>query len=140
MLNKTITYTDYNGEERTETFNFNLSKAEVAEMELGVDGGLTAFLGKMVSTKNVPEIAKFFKTFILKSYGEKSADGRRMIKSEKMAEEFTQTEAYSELFMELIQDPDKMAAFFNGVVPRDFYQTEPDATSAAPDLSVVDVQ
>ena len=31
MIKKTVTYTDYNGVERTESFYFNLSKAEVME-------------------------------------------------------------------------------------------------------------
>lgn len=117
MIKETITYTDYFGEKRTEEFRFNLSKAELTEMETSIAGGYTNLLQKMVDTKNTPEMMKTFKEIVLKSYGEISPDGRRFIKSKEMAEEFCQTEAYSELFMKLIIDTDEMIKFVNGIVP-----------------------
>ena len=80
MLKKTINYTDYNGIERTEDFYFNLSKAELAEMELSVDGGYAEMAQRIADTKNGPELVKLFKDLILKAYGEKSLDGRRFMK------------------------------------------------------------
>ena len=119
MLKKTITYTDYNGNERTEDFYFNLSKAEVMEMELSTTGGLAEMIKRVVATQDQPAIIKIFKDLILKAYGVKSADGKRFIKSAEISEEFSQTEAYSNMFMELATD-DKMAAeFVNGIVPAD---------------------
>lgn len=115
MLEKTIKYTDYNGEEREETFYFNLTKAELTEMELSTEGGLAETIKKVVAAKDVPQIIKIFKKLILASYGEKSADGRRFIKSEKLTEAFTQTEAYSELFMELSTNADAASDFINGI-------------------------
>lgn len=119
MLKKTITYTDYNGVERTEDFYFNLTKAEIMEMEMTTTGGLTVMVDKIVAAKDVPSIIKVFKDLILKSYGEKSADGKHFVKSEAIAQAFAQTEAYSILFMELATDAEAGAAFVNGIVPAD---------------------
>lgn len=117
MLKKTITYTDYNGVERTEDFYFNLSKAEIMEMEMGTSGGLSEMINKIVAAQDAPAIIKIFKDLILKAYGEKSPDGKRFIKSDEIATAFSQTDAYSQLFMELATDTDAAAAFVNGIVP-----------------------
>lgn len=117
MLKKTIKYTDYDGVERSEDFYFNLSKAELTEMNLSVKGGLENLIKQIVAAQDTPEIIKIFKEIILKSYGQKSLDGKRFIKSPELTEEFTQTEAYSELFMELATNADAATAFINGIVP-----------------------
>ena len=117
MLKKTVTYVDYNGVERTEDFYFNLSKAEVTEMELSVEGGFSKMLEEIVKSNDNARIIELFKEMVLKAYGEKSADGRRFIKSKELAEEFSQTEAYSEIFMELALDEKAAAAFVNGIMP-----------------------
>ncbi len=119
MLKKTITYTDYNNTERTEDFYFNMTRAELMEMELGTTGGMTDMIQKIVAAQDAPAIIKIFKDLVLKAYGEKSADGKRFIKSEEISTAFAQTEAYSQLFMELATDADKAAAFVNGIVPND---------------------
>lgn len=119
MLKKIITYTDYNGVERTEPFYFNLSKAELMEMELGVTGGMTEMLNKIIATKDAPSLMKTFKEMIMKAYGVKSDDGKRLIKSEELSIAFTQTEAYTVLFMELITDDKAAADFVNGIIPNE---------------------
>jgi len=119
MLKKTITYTDYNGTERTEDFYFNLSKAEVTEMELSVNGGLTKMLEDIVASKDGHQIIKAFKEIVLKAYGEKSPDGRRFIKNDEIAEAFMQTEAYSEIFMELALNENAAVDFVKGILPKD---------------------
>ena len=119
MLKKIITYTDYNGIERTEPFYFNLSKAELMEMELGVTGGMTEMLNKIINAKDGPSLMKTFKEMIMKAYGVKSDDGKRLIKSEELSIAFTQTEAYSVLFMELITDDKAAADFVNGIIPNE---------------------
>ena len=93
MLKKTVTYVDYNGVKRTEDFYFNLTKAEVAEMELSVQGGFSKMLEEIVASKDNVQIVNLFKQMVLKSYGEKSPDGRRFIKSDEIAQAFAQTEA-----------------------------------------------
>lgn len=118
MLKKTVTYVDYNGNERTEDFYFNLSKAEVTEMELSVNGGLTKMLEDIVASNDNQQIIKAFKDIVLKAYGEKSPDGRRFIKSPEITEAFTQTEAFSEIFMELALNEKAAADFVNGIIPK----------------------
>lgn len=119
MLKKTITYTDYNGTELTENFYFNLTKAEIMEMEMGTSGGMAEMIEKIVAAKDAPAIIKIFKDLVLKAYGEKSPDGKRFIKSDEISAAFAQTEAYSELFMELATDAEAAAAFVNGITPKE---------------------
>ena len=118
MLKQTRTYMDYNGEKRTEDFYFNLTKAEIAEMELSTTGGIEQLVNKIISTQDFPELVKLFKDVLMRSYGEKSPDGKRFIKSKEFSEAFSQTEAYSDLFMELATDNEKAAAFINGIIPK----------------------
>lgn len=131
MLKKTITYTDYNGSERTEDFYFNLSKAEVMEMEMSTSGGLAGMIQRIVAAQDAPAIIKIFKDLILKAYGVKSPDGKRFIKSEELSTEFSQTEAYSILFMELSTDADAASEFVTGIVPVDKDQVEAAKAQAA---------
>lgn len=117
MLKKTIKYVDYNDNERSENFYFNLSKAEIMEMELSTEGGFAEMVQRIVDAQDGPAIMKTFKEMILKAYGVKSPDGKRFEKSKELSEAFSQTEAYSELFMELVTDADAAAAFVNGIIP-----------------------
>lgn len=133
MLKKTITYKDYNDVERTEDFYFNLSKAEAMEMEMSTSGGLSEMIRRIVATQDVPAIIKIFKDLILRAYGEKSADGKRFVKSDDISKAFSETEAYSILFMELATDADAAAKFVNGIVPNDVAE----AAAKAPALIAV---
>lgn len=117
MLKKTVTYIDYDGNERTEDFYFNLTKAECTEMELSFDGGLSSMIQRVVSSQDSKRIVEIFKDLILKAYGEKSPDGRRFIKTPEIRDGFAQTEAYSELFMDLATNADSAAVFVNGITP-----------------------
>lgn len=123
MITKTIKYTDYNGVEREEKFLFNLTKAELMEMEMGTTGGLAETIQRIVETQDTPSIIKIFKDLILKAYGEKSPDGKRFIKinedGKALSNDFAQTNAYSELFMELATDPNAAADFIKGIIPSD---------------------
>jgi len=126
-----MTYTDYNGETRKEDFYFNMTRAEVTEMELSIEGGLSDMIKRVTEAKDVPTIMKIFKDLVLRAYGQKSPDGKRFIKSKELSEEFAQTEAYSDLFMELATDSTAAAAFVNGIMPQNI-----EAKSAA--LEIVD--
>lgn len=123
MLKKTIKYKDYNDVEREETFLFNLTKAELMEMELGTQGGLAEMIQGIVAAQDTPSIIKIFKDIILKAYGEKSVDGKRFVKVNDagvpLSIGFSQTEAYSQLFMELATDADAAANFIKGIIPGD---------------------
>ena len=119
MLKKTINYVDYNGNERNEDFYFNLSKAELLEMETSVAGGFAGLIQSIINAQDTPSLIKIFKDLILKAYGRKSPDGKRFEKSEELATEFSQTEAYSNLFMELALNAEAASAFINGVIPEE---------------------
>lgn len=122
MIKKTIKYEDYNGVEREEDFYFNLNKAEVMEMQLNQDGGLAEKIQEIVKAKDVPSIIKMFKELLLKSYGKKSDDGRLFIKNEKLREEFEQSPAFPEIYIELATDADKASEFVNGIIPAQLKQ------------------
>ena len=118
MLVKEVTYIDYDGNERTEECRFHLTEAETVEMEMSEKGGLTANLKQMIQEKDNPKIMATFKKLLLTAYGVKSTDGRRFIKSKELSEEFSQTEAYNKIFMEIISGGDEaMSAFINGILP-----------------------
>ena len=118
MLKKTITYTDYDGQERTEEFRFNLTKAELVDMELTTAGTFSETMKRIIAEKDIIRIAKLFKELLLKSYGVKSDDGKRFIKSQELSEAFSQTEAYSDLYIELLSNPEEAAKFFAEVAPK----------------------
>ena len=132
MLKKTITYTDYNGVERTEDFYFNISKAELIEKEFGTSGGYTEMIERVVNSKDMPTIMKIFKEFILKSYGIKSDDGVRFIKSEEISKAFTETEAYTELLMELCTKAGEASKFVAAILPKDLEQNNKGTNIPAP--------
>lgn len=117
MLKKSITYFDYDGNERTEDHWFNLSKAECMEMELSTNGGMENLIKKIISEKDNEKIVKIFKDIILKAYGIKSADGKYFRKSPEISADFAATEAYSNLFMELATDADAASKFISAVLP-----------------------
>lgn len=117
MIKKTIPFEDFNGNKLTEDFYFNLSKADIAEMELSEKGGLTAYLQKIVAEEDGKKLVAIFKDLLTRSVGKRSEDGRRFIKNQDIIDDFVQTNAYSELFMELSTNAEQAAAFVNGVVP-----------------------
>lgn len=118
MLKRTVTYTNYNNQEVTEDFYFNLTKAELVEMQYEIGGGLEERLKKIIDAKDQPEIVKQFKEILLRAYGEKSPDGKYFNKSKEISERFSRTEAYSIIFMELATDAQKAADFINAITPK----------------------
>lgn len=118
MLKKTVTYTDFNGDEITEDVFFNLSRAELLEMELSTPGGFGKYLERIAKEEDQKEMIQEFKKLILASYGVRSEDGKKFLKSDKLREEFESSEAYSEVFMALVSDENAAADFFSGIVPK----------------------
>ena len=135
MIKKTITYTDFNGAQRTEDFYFNLTKAELMRMELGVKGGMTEMLNRMIAAQDAPAMMEVFEELVRKSYGVKTPDGRGFVKRQEDYEAFASTEAYSELFVELITDAKACADFFNGVIPANL-AAQVDAEMAKQNLAI----
>lgn len=130
MIKERITFTDYNGVERTEDFYFNLTEAETMEMAALKDGGMVEYCQRIIDSTNPTDLIAIFKDLILKSYGEKSLDGRRFVKSKEISDAFSQTEAYSKLFMKLAADATAAAAFVNGIIPNK--KTNPEAPAILP--------
>lgn len=118
MLKQTIEYTDYDGNERKEDFYFNLSKAELMEMQLSTTGGLEKKIQSIIAAQDSKEIIDTFKDIIIRSYGVKSPDGKRFIKNDEVRDEFIQSEAYSELFMLLATNDKEASKFINGILPK----------------------
>jgi len=117
LLKKTIQYTDFNGEPRSEDFYFHLSKAELVELQMLHPEGFGEHLEKIVQSEDGKQIIETFKMLVLKAYGQKSPDGKRFVKTQQLRDEFESSEAYSELFMSLVTDPTASAEFVNGIIP-----------------------
>ena len=117
MLKETIKFVDFDGNEREEDFYFNLTKAELLQMELSVKGGFHTYVERIFKAQDTTELIRVFKELLDRSYGIKSDDGRRFIKSEEVLADFKQTEAYSELFMKLATDAEMASRFVNGIFP-----------------------
>ena len=133
MIKKTVTYEDFNGLQRTEEHYFHLNKAELVEMELSKEGGLSAYYEKIVKAQDIPALASVFKELLLKSFGVKTEDGRGFMKKDATGNPlwiaFEQTAAFEAIYMELITDTDKATDFFNRIIPQNMQQN--------PNLSVV---
>ena len=119
MLAKAIKYTDYNNEEREETFYFNLTRVEILEMEIGKEGGLQNYINTIIAAKDTVKIYECFKAVLLKAYGRKSEDGRRFEKSKDISKSFEECPAFDELIMGFIENADSAADFFNALVPKE---------------------
>lgn len=119
MIKETITYTDFNGVERTETFLFNMSKPEIVKMQESEKGGYDVQLQSLAAGANGALIMEFFENFIKNAYGEKSDDGRRFMKSEEISRAFMETPAYEVLFEKLVTDADAAGTFVNKVMNAD---------------------
>lgn len=134
MYTKKIKCQDFNGNEYEREYFFNLTEAELIEMNLSKEGGLEAYVNRIMNARNTPELTDLFKAMILKSYGEVSDDGTRFIKKDpvrgRLADEFEQTNAYSALFMELATNTDEAIKFFNGIVPQNVALSAADMASA----------
>lgn len=132
MFKETITYTDYNGVERTEDFYFNLSKGEIAKMQLAHSGNLADWMQSVIEAKDQQKIVDLFNEIVDMSYGIKSEDGRRFIKTPQVLEEFKQTEAYSDFYFKLVTDAAYASKFVNAIIPADI---QAQAASQSPKLA-----
>lgn len=117
MYKRSVKYIDFDGNPCTDEFYFNLTKTELAEMELSKDGGLTKTVEKIVETKDKRQLMDIFKELLIKSVGDKSVDGKRFMKNDTIRENFVNSAAYDELFMELATNEESAIAFINGITP-----------------------
>lgn len=122
MIKKTLKYIDFNGNERTEDFYFHLTEAELTEWELSIDGGLTGVITRIINSQDQKQMIEIFKSLLMKSYGEKSADGRRFVKNQDVLDSFMQTQAFSDIYMELATNDKAASEFVNGLMPESVKQ------------------
>jgi hypothetical protein len=122
MIKQTVTYKDFNDEDQTEDLYFHLSKSELIELELGMEGGLGAYLQKMVQSQQPSKILAAFKKIISAAYGERSLDGKRFVKDEAITRAFLASPAYDAMFMRLVTSEEAVTEFILGVVPKDLIE------------------
>ena len=122
MLKKTIEYTNYNGEKRKKDFFFNLKKSELVDLQYSTPQGFIDYITKITESQDNQALWKAFRDIVLLAYGEKSDDGERFVKSKEISEGFEQTEAFSELIMELMSGSDAAANFINSIMPKDLVE------------------
>lgn len=134
MYVKEMEYADFNGVKRKEKFYFNLTKAEILDMELGKTGGLTEYIQKIIEAQDTPSIMALFKKLLLKSYGVKSEDGRRFIKNDQVREDFEQTQAFSDLYMLLALNDAEASKFVNAIIPEDMKVSDEDKAKYVKEL------
>ena len=119
MFKKKITYTDYNGQERTEDFYFNLSKSELIMLESSTPGGYTAMLQRIIDSKDNTQLMKIFTDLIKMSYGVKSDDGKHFIKNDQVVEDFLNSAAFDQMFTEFFPDENAASNFAKGIIPQE---------------------
>lgn len=119
MFKKKITYTDYNGQERTEDFYFNLSKSELIMLESTTPGGYTAMLQRIIDSKDNMQLMKIFTDLIKMSYGVKSNDGKHFVKNDQVVEDFLNSAAFDQMFTEFFTDENAAANFTKGIIPQE---------------------
>lgn len=118
MYKKRMAYDDFDGNKREEDFYFNLTQKEVLDFEVSNEGGLEKTVKQIVDTQDREKLIKLFEKLIAISYGEKSLDGKRFVKSPEVLDAFMQTQAYSDLFMELATNAESASEFVNGIIPK----------------------
>lgn len=119
MLKKEVSYVDYDNNKRTDTIYFNMTKAEIAAMQVKMDGKYIDYLKDLVAGNHIEKLFNVFRNLVLDSYGVKSEDGRRFVKSAELRADFEASIPFSDMLVDLITDPDKMSAFTRAILPAD---------------------
>lgn len=117
MIKKTVTFKDFDGNDRTEDFYFHLTEQELTEWEFSIDGGLSGVLRRITQSTDLTKYVEIFKDLLIRSYGVKTPDGRGFIKSKEVLDNFIYTQAFSDIYMELATDDKAASEFVNGIIP-----------------------
>lgn len=118
MLKKRITYTNFEDEEVTETFYFNLTKADLMEMEVSKRGGLNGYIERIQETNDAGLVFEELKSLMSRSVGRLAPDGRGFSRSQQIRDEFMNSEAFSNFILEMLTDPQLAAEFIQGLIPK----------------------
>lgn len=119
MIKWPITYTTYNDETITEDFYFNLNKAELVQLQFNANGSYSNFMERIMNERDYKTLGEEFRNIILSAYGKKSDDGKQFRKSDAIREEFENSAAFAELYIELISGGEAATKFFTGILPKD---------------------
>lgn len=117
MLRKEVEYKDFDGNDRKDVLWFHLNEVEITEMDLETSGGLVKYMESIIDKNDVNQLITIFKDLLIRSYGERSMDGKHFYKDDKIRNEFVSSAAYPVLYMEMVSDADKAVEFINGIVP-----------------------
>lgn len=119
MFIKKHTFFGYDGKERTEEFMFNLNKAELIKfMTTNGDYTLDKLVARLTEERNTKRVMEIFEDLMRLSYGRISVDGRKFEKSDALWEDFHQTEAFSDIFSDIVSDEKKAVEFITGIIPK----------------------
>lgn len=120
MLKETITFTNFDGKQVTETHYFNLTRAELVQWEMEHNEGVAEYFLRISQSNNKPELGQAFHDFLRRTYGLKSEDGNRHMKSEEISENFEHSAAFDEFYIKLITDEGFAGRFIKGVLPKEW--------------------
>lgn len=134
MFSRTFEYTGYDGQTKKDTWWFNLSEAELYKLELGSIGGVNGMMNRLLRENKPGEVVDMFEKIILGAVGERSVDGRKFIKNDEIRQDFYQSRAYSDLFMELVSSGENLRKFLLGAIPEELAQKleQVEAAGSAP--------
>lgn len=135
MLKKEVSYVDYDGNKVTETLYFNMTKTEIAAMQVRMDGKFIDYLQDLVKGNKIERLFHIFKDIVLDSYGKKSDDGRRFVKSKELRDDFEASIPFDNMMMEMLQDPDKQSQFVRAILPPDMTAGGDISASTIPQIS-----
>lgn len=122
MITREVTYTDYNGDEQTEKYYFDLTVPEMLELSFSSAGDIQSTLERLSNSRKVGEIFNIIQTLIFKSVGVKSDDGKRFVKNEEVLNDFKQSRGYESFLMKMMQDTDYASKFIEQLIPQDRIQ------------------
>lgn len=120
VLKKAITYQNLDGEEVTEEFHFQLTKAEVAERALIEGSGYADRLKALSVETDGAKIIKHFKEILESAVGRR--EGQLFIKNDDVRNHFMFSGAYDVFFMDLLEEKDSGAEIIKAMLPKDAHE------------------
>jgi hypothetical protein len=115
MFKHNIDYVDFNGTERNEDFYFHLSSVEVTRLEAEIGRDLNTHIKELTANQDMKTLLDFLERILLGAYGRKTSDGKSFIKNKDLRTEFEYSNAYAEIFEQMLTNPDLAKKFGEAV-------------------------
>lgn len=115
MFKHSVEYVDFNGSDRKEDLYFHLSLPEVTRLEAEIGMGLEDYIKGLTTNQELNTLLAFLERMLLSSYGQKTSDGKSFIKSQVIREAFEYSQAYAEIFEQVLSNPDLARKFGENV-------------------------